>query len=36
MICPRCEWRLVRAEDDGAECTNPDCSFPYSRREEEE
>ena len=30
MICPRCEWRLRRAEDNGAECSNPDCNFPWS------
>jgi len=35
MECPRCEWRLVRDEDNGAECTNSDCNFPYPRREEE-
>ena len=34
MECPRCEWRLVRAEDDGVECTNSDCNFPYSEKEE--
>jgi len=32
MICPRCEWKLVRAEDDGAECTNSDCNWPYPKQ----
>ena len=32
MICPRCEWKLVRAEDDSAECTNSECTWPYARQ----
>jgi len=32
MICPRCEWKLVRAEDDSAECTNSECNWPYARQ----
>jgi len=32
MICPRCEWKLVRAEDDSAECTNSDCTWPYPKQ----
>lgn len=31
MICPRCDWKLVRAEDDSAECTNSDCNWPYAK-----
>jgi hypothetical protein len=34
MECPRCEWKLVRAEDNGVECTNSDCNFPHSEKEE--
>ena len=31
MICPRCDWKLVRAEDNSAECTNSDCNWPYAK-----
>ena len=32
MRCPRCEWKLVRAEDDSADCTNSECTWPYAKQ----